>query len=105
MNHTHCRTTAADFSVDPILIPAKTRPTSPPRTGYLVGAYCMEEEYITTRRLHFPNGVAAGDLIAFPNTAGYLMHFLESRSHQFDLPKNLILGKDSNGVLDPIDQS
>ena len=102
MNSTQCRTTFDDFLVDPIVV----RMGSPgrPRTGYLVGAYCTESELLTWRRLQFPRGVEPGDLIAFPNTAGYLMHFRESRSHQFPLAKNLILGPDGP-CLDAIDAS
>lgn len=94
MNRTQCRTSSDDFLVDPLLIP--TRVSSPlPRTpkgisGYLVGAYCTESELLSLRKLQFPHGVALGDLILFPNTAGYFMHFLESRSHQFPLARNLI---------------
>lgn len=110
MNRTQCRTSSDDFLVDPILVP-KQRPTDrpyerKPMSGYLVGAYCTESELISLRKMQFPNGVQRGDLIAFPNTAGYFMHFLESRSHQFPLAKNLIV--DSHPVpsvcLDLIDE-
>lgn len=100
MNRTQCRTSSDDFLVDPILIPGQqARGNS--MSGYLVGAYCTESELLSLRRLNFPEGVCAGDLIAFPNTAGYLMHFLESRSHQFPLAKNYIWDQ---AVLDPIDR-
>lgn len=104
MNRTQCRTTSDDFLVDPIVIsqtPAagESMPLTP-MTGYLVGAYCTECELISLRRLTFPRGISRGDLVVFPNTAGYLMHFLESRSHQFPLAKNLI---HSTGELDLID--
>ena len=99
MNRTQCRTTNDDFLVDPLLIQTSLdRPDA--MTGYLVGAYCTEFELISLRRLHFPIGVCRGDLILFPNTAGYLMHFLESRSHQFPLAKNWDY---LNRELDPID--
>jgi len=101
MNRTQCRTTNDDFLVDPLLIPTSLdRPDA--MTGYLVGAYCTESELISLRRLHFPTGVCRGDLVMFPNTAGYLMHFLESRSHQFPLAQNLDYLK---GELDPIDHA
>ncbi|MDA8744352.1 Y4yA family PLP-dependent enzyme [Rubripirellula amarantea] len=87
MNRTQCRTSSDDFLVDPILIPSGGK--RDPITGYLVGSYCTESELLTLRKLHFPSGVRRGDLVAFPNTAGYLMHFLESRSHQFPLAENL----------------
>ena len=52
--------------------------------------------------LRFPEGVAVGDLVAFPNTAGYLMHILESASHQIPLARNLVV-QDGEASLDPID--
>ncbi|MEM9645345.1 MAG: Y4yA family PLP-dependent enzyme, partial [Planctomycetota bacterium] len=72
----------------------------------LVGAYCTEFELLSKRVFHFPKGVCRGDLVVFPNTAGYLMHFLESRSHQMPLAKNLVVGSGSPVFvsLDPIDQ-
>ena len=63
-----------------------------PIEGYLVGAYCIERELLTWRRLRFPHGVAVGDLVVFPNTAGYLMHILESASHQIPLARNVVVG-------------
>lgn len=100
MNRTQCRTSSDDFLIDPLLIPILER--SPlPRTpagisGYLVGAYCTESELLSLRKLLFPHGVAIGDFIVFPNTAGYFMHFLESRSHQFPLARNVIFDAETN---------
>ena len=110
MNRTQCRSSSEDFMVDPLLIRAE--PGAPgngasggtgPIDGYLVGAYCMEGELITWRRLEFPEGVSVGDLVAFPNTAGYLMHILESSSHQIPLARNLVLEGES-ATLDAIDE-
>ncbi|MCM2369182.1 Y4yA family PLP-dependent enzyme [Aporhodopirellula aestuarii] len=93
MNRTQCRTGSDDFLVDPIVLP-QTEPREStqrqPIAGYLVGAYCTESELIQLRRLHFPHGISRGDLVVFPNTAGYFMHFLESRSHQFPLAQNVV---------------
>ncbi len=110
MNRTQCRSTADDFLVDPVLLrpPAApggasdTRSTGPIH-GYLVGAYCIERELLTWRRLSFPLGVDVGDIIVFPNTAGYLMHILESTSHQMPLARNLVVGATAEPFLDPID--
>lgn len=64
-----------------------------PIEGYLVGAYCIEDELLTWRRLRFPHGVSPGDMIVFVNTAGYQMHILESASHQIPLAANLIVSE------------
>nr|WP_236649544.1 Y4yA family PLP-dependent enzyme [Rhodopirellula sp. SM50] len=104
MNRTQCRTSSADFLVDPILI-RTNRSADDPKSGFLVGAYCTESELISLRKLTFPQGIARGDLVVFPNTAGYLMHFLESRSHQFPLAKNLVVSETLSVMeLDEIDR-
>ena len=81
--------------------PPPAEPTEPIE-GYLVGAYCIERELITWRRLRFPNGVAVGDMILFVNTAGYQMHILESASHQIPLARNLVVDR-GEVALDPIE--
>ncbi|TWU48153.1 Diaminopimelate decarboxylase [Rubripirellula reticaptiva] len=91
MNQTNCKTTSVDFAVDPILVPHDKNNRPPATTGYLAGNYCAEDDLITPRRMRFDRGVQAGDILAFPNTAGYQMHFMESRGHQFDLPENIAI--------------
>jgi diaminopimelate decarboxylase len=53
--------------------------------------------------MRFPAGVEVGDIVVFPNTAGYLMHSLESSSHQIPLARNLVAGTDGAAFPDPID--
>ncbi len=103
MNRTQCRSTSEDFLVDPLLVVAGRGERTGAIEGYLVGAYCIERELLTWRRMTFPRGVAVGDIVVFPNTAGYLMHILESSSHQMPLARNLIVGPVRAPFLDPID--
>ncbi len=113
MNRTQCRSTSEDFLVDPLLI--RPDPTghggaadivsTGPIEGYLVGAYCIERELLTWRRLRFPTGVRVDDIVIFPNTAGYMMHILESSSHQIPLARNLVVGPGDTARLDPIDRA
>jgi diaminopimelate decarboxylase len=111
MNRTQCRSTSDDFLVDPLLLRPDTTGAelvddgSEAIEGFLVGAYCIERELLTWRKLRFPDGVQVGDIVIFPNTAGYLMHILESSSHQMPLARNLIVGDDREPALDPIDAS
>ncbi len=109
MNTTQCRTTSEDFLVDPIIMhssqDSRSTGADGEMEGYLVGAYCMESELLLKRKLRFPRGIEIGDLVVFPNTAGYLMHFLESRSHQFPLARNVVIGSDGAAALDPIDHA
>jgi diaminopimelate decarboxylase len=105
MNRTQCRSTSDDFLLDPLLVRSEergeTRGTGP-IDGYLVGAYCIERELLTWRELHFARGVQVGDIVVFPNTAGYLMHILESSSHQMPLANNLVLAPGRVPCLDAI---
>lgn len=103
MNRTQLRSTSRDVLLDPVWIrPDDAAPPSDPQDGFLVGAYCIEEELLLRRRLRFPAGVSRDDLIAFPNTGGYLMHILESPSHQIPLARNVVRGPDG-WALDPVD--
>ncbi len=105
MNRTQVRSTSDDFMVDPLLLrPGGTGEPTDAIEGYLVGAYCIERELLSWRRFTFPQGVAVGDVVAFPNTAGYLMHILESASHQIPLAQNLV-NEGAFAKLDPIDES
>ena len=104
MNRTQCRSGSDDFMVDPLLLrPGHGAPPTGPIEGYLVGAYCIERELLSWRRIAAPDGIAVGDLVVFPNTAGYLMHLLESSSHQIPLARNVILGAGDQPSLDDID--
>lgn len=108
MNRTQCRSTSDDFLVDPLLLPTGEpvpgdEAGEGPIEGFLVGAYCIERELLTWRRMRFPGGVRVGDLVVFPNTAGYQMHILESRSHQMPLARNLVATADSRFAPDQID--
>ncbi|MFV8382329.1 FAD/NAD(P)-binding protein [Corynebacterium hindlerae] len=101
MNRTQCRTTSDDYTVDPLLIRAPGNASGPEVEAFLVGAYCIEDEIILRRRIRFPHGVAPGDIVAIPNTAGYFMHILESASHQIPLARNV---QWPSGQLDDIDR-
>lgn len=99
MNRTQCRTTSDDYLTDPVLV--KRSPDGAPLEAFLVGAYCIEDEIILRRKIRFPKGIAAGDIVAIPNAAGYFMHILESASHQIPLAKNVVWPE---GELDAIDR-
>ncbi|GIG53367.1 Y4yA family PLP-dependent enzyme [Demequina activiva] len=103
MNRTQVRSTSADFMVDPRWVrPAEAGIPSDAFDGFLVGAYCVEDELILRRKLRFSEGVARGDIAAFINTGGYLMHILESASHQLPLAATVV--RDGVGwVRDDID--
>jgi diaminopimelate decarboxylase len=108
MNRTQCRTGFVEFMVDPILVrTGRERRAAAAIEGYVAGTYCTESEWLSLRKLQFAGGVDVGDLLVFPNTAGYMMHFLESRSHQFELARNVFVDGEKGFAavrLDDIDQ-
>lgn len=102
MNSSNCRTQKSELLTDPIHVTDTGRRRAP-CDGYLTGAYCSESDLITKRRLRFDVQPARDDLVVFPNTAGYYMHFTESRSHQFSLPLNAVQRRGGDWTLDDID--
>lgn len=56
---------------------------------FYTGAYCLERDILLKRIIKVPKLPEIGDLVAFVNTAGYMMHFFETEAHLFELSKNL----------------
>ena len=65
--------------MDPLLIPRPGIPVGgvpgEPAGVYLTGNLCLEADLITRRKVFLPRRPESGDLLAFVNTAGYLMDF------------------------------
>ena len=106
MNRTQCRSTSDDFLVDPLLL----RPATAGEAG--TGADRGLPRRRLLHRARAPDvapaalpaaASAVGDIVVFPNTAGYLMHILESASHQIPLARNLVARSLDAPVLDRID--
>lgn len=91
MNMTQLMSSSEDFLVDPVVVNFNPQKNTGQVSGYFVGAYCLERDVILKRKITLKKLPKIGDLVCFINTAGYMMHFFESRSHQFDLAKNLII--------------
>ena len=98
MNRTQLFSSSMDFLLDPIVVHQNMDPNAEPVAGYLVGAYCLEQELILKRKITFQQMPEVGDMICFVNTAGYMMHFYESEAHLFELAKNLVAEED-NGTF------
>lgn len=91
MNRSQLFSSSADFLLDPIYIPMGNSPQKYQEVPvYLVGGYCLESDIILKRKIVFPALPNIGDIICFPNTAGYMMHFYETHSHLFELSTNLV---------------
>jgi diaminopimelate decarboxylase len=80
---------SSEFLPDPTLWPEK-EPTIPVRTC-VGGASCMEYDMLTWRKVMLPREPRHGELLIYPNTAGYQMDKNESEFHQRPLPTKLVL--------------
>ncbi|WP_194777003.1 type III PLP-dependent enzyme domain-containing protein [Pararhodonellum marinum] len=99
MNRTQLSSSSADFLLDPLFVPQEENAEGRPCEGYLVGAYCLEQDLILKRKLSFSQMPQVGDLFVFVNTAGYMMHFYESEAHGLPLSQNLIVENGNQDVI------
>ncbi|WP_246258275.1 alanine racemase [Amycolatopsis anabasis] len=85
----------SEFLPDPILVPADRAPAddTPVRTA-VVGSSCLEYDVLTWRAVQLPRCPGVGDLIVYPNTAGYQMDKNESGFHQLPLPPKVVVDRD-----------
>lgn len=81
---------ASEYLPEPVLWPA--RPGSAPATACVGGSSCLESDMLTWRRIRFPQTPRRGDLLLYPNTAGYQMDSNESEFHQLPLPTKVVVG-------------
>ncbi|MFI5617955.1 Y4yA family PLP-dependent enzyme [Streptomyces sp. NPDC051567] len=94
----------SEYLPDPVLLPqddADGAPgTSPPGTSSpgtfpaSVGAStCLESDLLTWRKIPFPRRPRTGDLLVYPNTAGYQMDSNESPFHDLALPPKIVVDR------------
>jgi diaminopimelate decarboxylase len=68
---------------DPVLVPAGGGVEErPPLAAYIVGNLCLEADFVSRHLVFFARGPRPGDLLAWPNTGGYLMDFSASQALQ-----------------------
>lgn len=81
----------SEYLPDPYLLsrdagaPAGTYPAS------VGAATCLESDMLTWRKIPFPRRPRTGDLLVYPNTAGYQMDSNESPFHDLALPPKVVV--------------
>jgi diaminopimelate decarboxylase len=84
----------SEYLPDPVLWPEL--PGTP--TATVVGAAtCLESDMLSWRRIPLPRAAEAGDLLIYPNTAGYQMDSNESPFHELPLPPKVVLSEAPGG--------
>lgn len=81
----------SEFLPDPILVPRTPNPAATPIASCVGGASCMEYDVLTWRKVPLPQRPEYGDLLLYPNTAGYQMDKNESEFHQLPLPPKVVV--------------
>jgi diaminopimelate decarboxylase len=89
INHLSEQWFNTDFLVDPILL---TKASSQYKSfvAAIGGNLCLEMDMLSWRKIHFAQKPMKGDLLVYPNTAGYQMDSNESMFHQIPLPKKVV---------------
>lgn len=92
MNGSQLHSSSADFLLDPEFIQMEKNSREMKSTPvFFTGGYCLEQDIILKRKIVLPCLPEVGDIVCFPNTAGYIMHFYETKSHLFDFTTNLVM--------------
>ncbi|MET7028641.1 type III PLP-dependent enzyme domain-containing protein [Sediminicola luteus] len=89
MNMSQMMSSSTDFLLDPFVMYAKQTEPQEMIDAFFTGAYCLERDILLKRMIKLPKLPEIGDLVAFVNTAGYMMHFFETEAHLFELSTNL----------------
>ncbi|WP_280431856.1 alanine racemase [Nocardia brasiliensis] len=94
----------SEFLPDPILVPRKQIPAAAPVTTCVGGASCMEYDVLTWRKVGLTQRPEPGDLLLYPNTAGYQMDKNESEFHQLPLPPKVVVTEQEDRWLWRLDK-
>lgn len=81
----------SEFLPTPILVQRGPAREQKPIRAAIGGSSCMEYDVLTWRKVLFPAAPRHGDLLVYPNTAGYQMDKNESEFHQLPLPPKIVL--------------
>lgn len=85
----------SEYLPDPILVRAGgPRDGDAPARTAVAGSSCLEYDVLTWRAVELPARPRAGDLLVYPNTAGYQMDKNESCFHQLPLPPKVVVDGD-----------
>jgi len=78
----------SEYLPDPVLWPQAAAVPVPTTVG---AGTCLESDLLSRRRIAMPRPARVGDLLVYPNTAGYQMDSNESCFHDLPLPPKLVL--------------
>ncbi|MEU3290252.1 Y4yA family PLP-dependent enzyme [Streptomyces longwoodensis] len=80
----------SEYLPDPVLLSTR-KPAGEPVRACVGGATCLESDMVTWRKVAFSVRPHPGDLLVYPNTAGYQMDSNESPFHDLPLPPKVVV--------------
>ncbi|MEU4311638.1 decarboxylase [Nocardia sp. NPDC024068] len=81
-----------EVMVDPLLLPGpQPAPAGDPTGVFLAGRLCLERDLVTTRTVWLPWLPRPGDLVVFPNTAGYNMDLSAASAAMHRTPEKVAI--------------
>ncbi len=86
--------------VDPVILPRRERRdgNTEPVGVYFVGNICLESDFISRRQVFCDQLPEPGDLVAFANTAGYLMDFSANHALQQRIARKIAVVEGDDGA-------
>ncbi|MGW4651172.1 Y4yA family PLP-dependent enzyme [Kitasatospora sp. NPDC004289] len=84
----------SEYLPDPTLVGAVAEPVTGEYRACVGGASCLDSDLLTWRKIAFPRRPRAGDLLIYPNTAGYQMDSNESPFHDLPLPAKVVIHRE-----------
>ncbi|MER8231336.1 alanine racemase [Streptomyces sp. NPDC094049] len=83
----------SEYLPDPLLVPTVPGPVPGVYPASVGAATCLESDMLTWRKIAFPHPPRPGDLLLYPNTAGYQMDSNESPFHDLPLPPKVVVDR------------
>ncbi|MEU6207764.1 Y4yA family PLP-dependent enzyme [Micromonospora musae] len=80
--------------MDPVVVHRSVPAGPETAAAYLFGNLCLEADLITRRKVFLPSRPSSGDLLAFVNTAGYLMDFSATQALRQPVGRKVAMYRD-----------
>ncbi|BCK53274.1 Y4yA family PLP-dependent enzyme [Nocardia wallacei] len=84
----------SEYLPDPVLWPTRPGARTPASVG---AATCLDSDMLSWRRIPLARPATPGDLLVYPNTAGYQMDSNESAFHELPIPPKVVLHEAPGG--------
>ncbi|MFC9745737.1 type III PLP-dependent enzyme domain-containing protein [Streptomyces niveus] len=83
----------SEYLPDPHLVPRDPEAPEGLYPASVGAATCLESDMLTWRKIGFPRPPRTGDLLVYPNTAGYQMDSNESPFHDLAIPPKVVIDR------------